>query len=102
MSIEFKAKLPYPPPSASQQPYSPRTIGLYSTGRFLAGGRHDAYGEVWTAPSAIGQATTSADADAGWRGEQICLAVSHQMALTIPLEVNLKRAATRKDEGSRL
>jgi len=61
-------------------------VGLYSSGRFLNDpqGRHDAYVEVWTAPCNIGEG----EMVRGWRDEQVCLAVSTQMALTIPMEVN--------------
>ncbi|TDL23262.1 hypothetical protein BD410DRAFT_176010 [Rickenella mellea] len=52
MAIEFKA----PIHTASSGKYSSRTVGLYHNGKFLHDpqGRHDAYVEVWTAPSEIG------------------------------------------------
>ncbi|KAF8895618.1 thioesterase-like superfamily-domain-containing protein [Infundibulicybe gibba] len=71
------------------------TVGLYSTGRFLTEpqGRHDAYVEVWTAPTNIGEG----EVDPNWRDKQVCLAVATQMALTIPIEVN-----RRKGRGGKL
>ncbi|KAJ7256823.1 thioesterase-like superfamily-domain-containing protein [Mycena haematopus] len=85
LSIEFKA--PIPPPS---QRHSARTVGLYSTGTFWGEpqGRHDAYVEIWTAPSNLGEGTEQD----GWRDNQFCLATATQMALTLPMEVNAGRA----------
>ncbi|TDL23165.1 hypothetical protein BD410DRAFT_721555, partial [Rickenella mellea] len=87
MAIEFKA----PIPTASSGKYSSRTVGLYHNGKFLHDpqGRHDAYVEVWTAPSEIG----CGGEEEGWKGEQRCLAVATQMGLTVPVEVNLRRAS---------
>jgi len=87
MSIEFKSKIP----AFTETVFAPRTVGLYSSGRFLSEGRHDAHVEVWTAPSPIGSSATKNANDDAWRGQQTCLAISNQMALTIPLEVNLRR-----------
>ncbi|KAJ7796338.1 thioesterase-like superfamily-domain-containing protein [Mycena olivaceomarginata] len=71
LSIEFKA--PIPPPSAR---HAART------------GRHDAYVEIWTAPSELGEGKERG----GWREEQFCLATATQMALSLPMEVNAGRA----------
>ncbi|KAF8214992.1 thioesterase-like superfamily-domain-containing protein [Mycena galopus ATCC 62051] len=85
LSIEFKA--PIPPPS---ERHSARTVGLYSTGTFLGEpqGRHDAYVEIWTAPSNLGEGMEKD----GWRDDQFCLATATQMALTVPMAVNAERA----------
>ncbi|KAF8158188.1 thioesterase-like superfamily-domain-containing protein [Crassisporium funariophilum] len=85
MSIEFKNKIP--PPSTV---HAGRTVGLYSSGRFMTApqGRHDVYVEVWTAPSRIGEGEPSEN----WRDNQVCLAIATQMALTLPMEVNEKKA----------
>ena len=48
-------------------------------------GRHDAYVEVWTAPSNIGEGSDDVD---NWRDNQVCLATATQMALTLPMQVN--------------
>ncbi|KDR82862.1 hypothetical protein GALMADRAFT_238476 [Galerina marginata CBS 339.88] len=84
LSVEFKNKIP--PPSSS---HASRTVGLYSTGRFMTPpqGRHDVYVEVWTAPSNIGEGKEAQN----WRDNQVCLAVATQMALTLPMEVNMKK-----------
>lgn len=89
LAIEFKS--PIPPASKF---HASRTVGLYSSGRFLNDphGRHDAYVEVWTAPCNIGEGTEVE----GWREHQVCLAVATQMALTIPMEVNRRQA--KKDD----
>ncbi|KAF7364838.1 hypothetical protein MVEN_00354100 [Mycena venus] len=85
LSIEFKA--PIPPPS---ERHSARTVGLYSTGTFWGEpqGRHDAYVEIWTAPSNLG---VGKEKD-GWRDDQFCLATATQMALAMPMAVNAARA----------
>jgi hypothetical protein len=84
ITVEFKSPIP------TSSCYTSRTVGLYSSGRFINNpeGRHDAYVEVWTAPEP-GRETE------GWRDKQICLAVSTQMALTVPMEVN--RRIGRRD-----
>lgn len=84
LSVEFKNKIP--PPSVK---YAARTVGIYSLGRFITPpqGRHDAYVEVWTAPSGIREGE---EVD-GWRDDQFCLAIATQMALTLPMEVNEKK-----------
>jgi hypothetical protein len=80
LTIEFKSPIP------TSSEFSARTVGLYSCGRFVnePQGRNDAYVEVWTAPSNIGEG----EATEGWREKQVCLAVSTQMALIIPFAVN--------------
>lgn len=80
LAVEFKA--PIPPPS---QIHASRTVGLYSSGRFLQDGRHDAYVEVWSAPCGIGEGADNEE----WRDKQVCLAIATQMAYTLPMEVNL-------------
>lgn len=83
LAVEFKH--PIPPTSKL---HAGRTVGLYSTGRFVnhPQGRHDIYVEVWTAPSNMGEG----EPQEGWRDNQVCLAVATQMALTLPIEVNRK------------
>ena len=74
--------------------HSHQTAGLYSSGRFINDpqGRHDIYVEVWSAPSKIGEGIP----EPGWRDKQICLAIATQMALTLPMEVNLKNGQKTK------
>lgn len=74
MSVEFK----HPLPSTSSQ----KTVGVFVEGRFMKGGRHDISVEIWSAPSEIGTGTV----EPGWRESQVCLAVSQQTALTIPIK----------------
>ncbi|KAJ6582788.1 thioesterase-like superfamily-domain-containing protein [Mycena sp. CBHHK59/15] len=85
LAIEFKA--PIPPPS---EKHSGRTVGLYSSGTFWGEpqGRHDVYLEVWTAPSNLGEGPETDN----WRDSQFCLATATQMALSLPMEVNARRA----------
>ena len=82
MSVEYKAKIPDDPT------FSTRTVGLYSCGRFMHGGQHDVYVEIWTAPAGIGEGV---EVD-GWREKQVCLGIAHQMALTVPPSVNERMA----------
>jgi hypothetical protein len=82
-SLEYKAKIPDDPM------YSKRTVGLYSNGRFMHGGQHDSYVEIWTAPAAIGEGV---EVD-GWREKQVCLGIAHQMALSVPRSVNERKGA---------
>lgn len=84
LAVEFKSPIPAP-----SDIHASRTVGLYSSGRFLNDpqGRHDVYVEVWTAPCNLGEGKEVE----GWRDNQVCLAVSTQMALTIPMEVNQER-----------
>lgn len=88
MTIDFRSKIP----SFDTGLFSPRTAGLYSTGRFMTEGRHDVYVEVWTAPDIIGGKQGSV-VDSAWREKQVCLAISQQVSLTIPLEKNLRKGA---------
>jgi hypothetical protein len=72
ITIEFKSPIPQ----------GTRTIGVFGSGRFIEDpqGRHELYTEVWTAPAGI----TDKDVQLAeeWRGQR-CLAIAHQMALTI-------------------
>ncbi|KAJ3570094.1 hypothetical protein NP233_g4623 [Leucocoprinus birnbaumii] len=85
LSIEFKAPIPKP-----SKFHASRTVGIYSTGKFMnhPQGRHDAYVEVWTAPTNIGEG----EPVEGWRDNQVCLAISTQMALVIPFDEASERA----------
>lgn len=89
MSIEFKTRIP------SSAEFSDRTVGLYFESRFFHDphGRHNARVEVWTAPSGIGQGNI----EEGWREKQYCIAVADQMALMLPMDLNLKEG--RKDSA---
>lgn len=82
MTIEFKSPIPQ----------GTRAIGVFGSGRFIGEpqGRHELYTEVWTAPAGI----TDKDVQLAdeWRGEQRCLAIAHQMALTIQTGANHKNA----------
>ncbi|RDB14795.1 hypothetical protein Hypma_016330 [Hypsizygus marmoreus] len=82
LAIEFKAPIPRP-----SDVYASRTVGLYSSGRFLNDGRHDAYVEVWSAPCNIGEGVDTE----GWREKQVCLATATQMAYIVPMEVNMAK-----------
>ncbi|KDQ20834.1 hypothetical protein BOTBODRAFT_151769 [Botryobasidium botryosum FD-172 SS1] len=62
--------------------FAPRTVGLYSFGKFIVEGRHDQSVEVWTAPASIG---SEGLIDKDWRSKAKILAVSTQAGLTIPL-----------------
>jgi hypothetical protein len=87
MTLEFKFPLPKPTdPNTSQ-----RTVAIYTKSRFInePNARHDAYIEVWTAPSDVGEKTVPADDS--WKDHQRCLAVSTQMALVVPATVNVKQ-----------
>ena len=84
LSIEFKNKLP---PSSAE--HSIRTVGIYSRGNFVSPpqARHESSCEIWTAPSNIGVGKPTSD----WRDHQMCLAISTQMALVMPMEVNERK-----------
>lgn len=86
LSIEFRYPLPIP----ESGKYADRTVGVYSTGYFMhnPSGRHDVYTEVWSAPSNIGEGREVK----GWRDDQRCLATLTQMALVVPMEINLAKA----------
>jgi len=85
MTIEYK----FPLPKLSKD-HSNRTIGIFSSTKFIHGtmGRQDMYTEIWTAPCDVGENVEVAD---GWRDKQFCLAVSTQMALTVPIAWNLAK-----------
>ncbi|KAH8119613.1 thioesterase-like superfamily-domain-containing protein [Phellopilus nigrolimitatus] len=104
LTVEFKSKIPsfkHKPDLKSS--FSPSTIGIYSSARFMSEGRHDEYTEIWTAPSDIGSAErdgrTESEVDSVWRNKQVCLAISSQMALTIPESMSRRKAY---GDGSRL
>lgn len=79
LAMEFKSPIP------KSLDYSQHTVGLYSSGRFMNDlGRHDAYVEIWSAPSNIGEGNETA----GWRDKQVCLAVATQVALTLSSDFN--------------
>lgn len=86
MTLTIEFKFPIPSPSSD---HAARTVGIYSSARFMNDpqGRHDVSLELWTAPSGIGEGRETV----GWRDKQVCLAISTQMALTIPMEVNEER-----------
>ncbi|KAJ1303586.1 hypothetical protein OPQ81_011769 [Rhizoctonia solani] len=84
LTLEFKRKLP----RRGMPGYSSRTLGVYSRGSFLEHGRHDMYGEIWSAPSCIGQSNGQDPADGSWKKDMRCLAVTGQMALSVSIEVN--------------
>ncbi|KIK69774.1 hypothetical protein GYMLUDRAFT_34172 [Collybiopsis luxurians FD-317 M1] len=85
MTIEYKYSM-----TKTMKAHSDRTVGIFSSTNFLQGelGRHDMYTEVWTAPCDVGE---NVEATEGWRDNQICLAVSTQMALTVSVEKNFAR-----------
>lgn len=98
MTIEFK----FPIPRSDDPDFSNRTVAIFSSGGFVNDpqSRHDAYVEVWTAPSNIGEG----EEKEGWKEQQRCLAVSTQMAILVPFAVNRKRAQkpTNGGDGSKL
>jgi len=93
MTLEFK----FPIPKPSSTDHSSRTVAIFSSGKFINDpqGRHDTYVEVWTAPSDIGKGVVKD----GWKESQRCLAVSTQMALLLPMDVNRKLGCR---DGSKL
>ncbi|KAA1474691.1 hypothetical protein DENSPDRAFT_804531 [Dentipellis sp. KUC8613] len=86
MSLEFRAPLPREGGSLST-----RTLGIMMASRFMNApqSRHDISVELWTAPGEIGEGKELRE---GWREEQRCLLVAHQMALIVPAAVNVKHA----------
>ena len=84
MTLEFKS----PVPKLTDAHTSSRRVAIFTQSRFMnePGARHDAYIEVWTAPS--DDVDTTGD---DWKAHQRCLAVSTQMALVVPAAVNLKK-----------
>ncbi|KAH6902923.1 hypothetical protein BKA70DRAFT_1111325, partial [Coprinopsis sp. MPI-PUGE-AT-0042] len=91
LSIDFKF-----PISELGLEHSKRAVGLYSAGRFInhLQSRHEVYVEVWTAPSEIGKGRV----EEGWRDQQRCLAIATQMAISVPMKINLRNAA-RAENG---
>ena len=97
MSVQFCARIP-----RGSENHSQHTVGTFTSGRFIDEpmGRHDIYVEVWTAPSDLEDGKQPKE---GWREEQRCLVVAHQMALTVPMEVNeRKRKPATQDTKSKL
>ncbi|KAF9515539.1 hypothetical protein BS47DRAFT_1341917 [Hydnum rufescens UP504] len=89
LAIEFKVKLSSLPACTA-----PRTFGVFSTGRFIHQGRHDAQAEIWTAPCAIGE-KRKRELGSGteeWRDKMLCVAIARQMALTSTVGVNKRLA----------
>jgi hypothetical protein len=82
LTLDFKVKL------SSLQGHAKRTVGLWSSGKFMDSGRHDNSVEVWSAPCELGE---KGDLPQDWRKKQHCLLIANQMALTLPLSVNEKR-----------
>lgn len=84
MTLEFKRQLP----RRGTPGFSHRTLGVYSKGSFLEHGRHDIYGEVWSAPGLIGKGDGRDASDESWKRDMRCIAVTGQMALSVPLAIN--------------
>ncbi|KIJ34872.1 hypothetical protein M422DRAFT_782747 [Sphaerobolus stellatus SS14] len=82
LSVEYKAEIPDDPA------ISKRTIGLYSRSSFMNEGRNEMYVEIWTAPSNLGEGVESE----GWQDKQVCLAIATQTGLSVPVEVNIRKA----------
>ncbi|EPQ54419.1 hypothetical protein GLOTRDRAFT_139013 [Gloeophyllum trabeum ATCC 11539] len=95
LSIEFKFPIP------TSQEYARRTVGVHARGRYINNpqGRHETVVEVWSAPTNIGEDYGQIPQD--WREKQRCLAVSSQMALIVPMALNLRKAE-RAATGSKL
>lgn len=99
LSIQFYAPVPRVTDTSALSPSSDRSVGVWSSGRFVQDpqGRHDVYVEVWTAPGDVGAAVgpdgtiREGVVKDGWRQEQRCLAIAHQMALVLPMEVNTRK-----------
>ncbi|TFY55667.1 hypothetical protein EVG20_g9233 [Dentipellis fragilis] len=88
LSLEFRAPLP-----REGGRLSTRTVGAIMTSRFMDApqGRHDIRVELWSAPASA-EIGDGKEVKEGWREEQRCLLVAHQMALVMPMEVNLRNA----------
>ncbi|KAG9099951.1 hypothetical protein FS749_016649 [Ceratobasidium sp. UAMH 11750] len=84
MTLEFKRQLP----RRGTPGFSHRTLGVYSKNSFLEHGRHDIYGEVWSAPSNIGEGDGRGTDNDSWKRDMRCVAVTGQMALSVPLAIN--------------
>lgn len=84
MTLEFKFPIPKP-----SEHHASRTVAVYSAGKFMNDpfARHDTYIEIWTAPDNIEEGIERKD----WREHQRCLAVSTQMAILVPGEVNARK-----------
>ncbi|GAA5910425.1 hypothetical protein JCM6882_007354 [Rhodosporidiobolus microsporus] len=108
LSLDFKAPFPLlPSPSSSSTSAAPatRTFGIYSSTKSIRDGRHDLTTEVWSAPANLGEGGKPGDAerelDEGgverWRREgSRLLGVSNQMALCVPVSVNMARAPKKE------
>lgn len=104
LSIQFYAPIPRATATLDQSPSSDRSVGVWTNSKFVQDpqGRHDVYVEVWTAPGDVGAAVgedgkvREGVVREGWRQEQRCLAISHQMALVLPMEVNERKGKTGK------
>ncbi|KAJ4475802.1 hypothetical protein J3R30DRAFT_3294119, partial [Lentinula aciculospora] len=94
MSIENKFAIPKSSKRTTTI-HSNCTVGVFSSTNFLHGtmGRHSLYTELWTAPCHIGE---DVRVNKGWRDDQVCLAVSMQMVLVVPMERNLTKG---KEKG---
>ncbi|KAI0059620.1 hypothetical protein BV25DRAFT_1889604 [Artomyces pyxidatus] len=90
LTLEFKAPIP------RGEGYSTRTVGSFVTCRFVNDpqGRHDVYGELWTAPGDVADGKAE---NGEWRTNQRCLLVSHQMAMVLPFAVNEKKRKSAVD-----
>ncbi|QRV92739.1 thioesterase family protein [Ceratobasidium sp. AG-Ba] len=83
ITLEFKRQLP----RRGTPGISHRTVGLYSRNTFLDHGRHDVHCEIWTAPDGIGEGGQPNPRDEGWKRNMRCIAVTTQLALTVPLDL---------------
>ncbi|GAA5910462.1 hypothetical protein JCM6882_007361 [Rhodosporidiobolus microsporus] len=113
LSLDFKSPFPLPSFSSSSAagPAS-RTFGLYSTTKTIHDGRHDLTVEVWSAPANLGEGggekkgerQLDADGVERWRREgSRLLGVSTQMALCVPIAVNMARGIKNGGkEGAKL
>lgn len=92
MTVEYKFPLPKPSDKTKAQ----RTVAIYTSGKFVndPSCRHEVYGEIWTAPADIDDGEKPSSDD--WKEDQRCLAVTTQMALTVPAAVNLKKGGSVK------
>lgn len=91
LALNIQFFVPIPKPGSSH--HATRTVGVYGRSNFLAApyDRHDGYAEVWTAPTNIGEG----EVEEGWRENQVCLASATQMAVVIPMALNLKQSKTK-------
>ncbi|KAG8907968.1 hypothetical protein FRC01_007528 [Tulasnella sp. 417] len=80
--IEFKCRLPLP----SQ--YAPHTLGVFTWKRHLKNGLWNDSSEIWSAPSALGDA--DGEVDEQWKGEMVCVAVATQVASMEPVDVQTR------------